>query len=156
MPKVEVITAPDPILVTGPQHKVFLAGGITGCPEWQATAIQQIQEKTTRNTVLFNPRRPKSPQENPSMAQEQIEWEFKALNTADTILFWFCKETVQPIALYELGRHAYRHSTRRRPSTLLVGVEPGYPREQDVRIQLELACRQTPFSKLEDLLTWLY
>jgi hypothetical protein len=155
MPKVQVITAPNPILVTDPYHKVFLAGGITGCPDWQAKAIQLIRQNATRDIVLYNPRRPNFPIDDPSAAPQQIEWEFKALNHADTILFWFCKEAIQPIALYELGRHAYRFS-KGHFSNLLVGVEPGYPREQDVRIQLDLACGAQPFDDLKTLLSWVY
>ncbi|MFI1031249.1 hypothetical protein [Streptomyces sp. NPDC020951] len=49
------------------------------------------------------------------------------------ILFWFCAEAVQPIALYELGAHAAR-GTR-----LAVGAHPEYPRRLDVLEQLRLA-----------------
>ena len=52
---------------------------------------------------------------------------------AQKILFWFSPETLNPIALYELGTWV------RGPKPIFVGVHPDYPRRQDVVIQLELA-----------------
>lgn len=60
---------------------------------------------------------------------------FKTLARSDVILFWFpaSKVSVQPIALYELGRHAGRDVP------LAVGAEHGYQRRRDVVLQLDHA-----------------
>jgi hypothetical protein len=67
------------------------------------------------------------------------------------ILFWFLKPTMNPISLYELGRHAANKDKK-----LFVGVEPGYARELDVKEQLRLARPEVKVvSSLEDLyLAW--
>ena len=125
----EYVEAPDKY--TGDLPTVFLAGGITDCPDWQQEAVGILAHT---DLALLNPRRRNFPIHDPLAAFEQIEWEFEALNDADVILFWFAaSRSVQPIALYELGRHAVRNTR------LIVGADPGYPRRQDVEIQLRLA-----------------
>ncbi len=111
---------------------IFLAGGITGCPDWQEQ-IKQTPLYRQWRVDLLNPRRPSFDVSNPAATQEQIEWEFNHLRAADAILFWFCAEQVQPIALFELGRW----SMTTKP--LFVGVNPNYPRKVDVYEQLKLA-----------------
>lgn len=109
---------------------VFLAGGITGCPDWQREITMMLGG---HGVTLLNPRRANFPIGDPDAAREQIEWERRHLRRADAIVFWFCAAAIQPIALYELGAW----SMTQKP--MAVGVEPGYQREQDVRIQTELA-----------------
>jgi hypothetical protein len=58
----------------GVGSSLFLAGGITGCPDWQADLRAQLGDLPL---ALLNPRR--------------------------AISFWFPAEALQPIALYELG-----------------------------------------------------
>lgn len=119
-----------PTIWTGGEDSVFLAGGITNCPDWQKEARAHLEGSVT----VLNPRRDDFPIDDPSAAPAQIEWEFNHLRRAKAILFWFTAgESVQPIVLYELGRHAALN----RP--IAVGVESGYSREQDVREQLALA-----------------
>src|SRR5437868_6025694 len=81
---------------------VFLAGGITGCPDWQADVIKMLADT---NLTLLSPRRRRYPMLNPedAAAEEQITWEFRHLRLASAIVFWFPCETLCPIALYELG-----------------------------------------------------
>jgi hypothetical protein len=118
------VEAPGPIPAAG--TCVFLAGGITDCPEWQAEAASALGG---RDVVVLNPRRRVLPL--PGDAAEQIEWEYRALRRADLVLFWFpAGPSVQPIALYELGARA----AGGRP--LVVGADPAYPRRADVILQL--------------------
>lgn len=126
------ITAPEPIITDG-KTSVFLAGGITNCPWWQDEIIDLLDNGD--DFVVFNPRRRNFPIHDPNAAQEQIEWEYNALNISSVFSMWFCNaDSDQPICMYELGRHlALKH-----PDNVVVGVEPGYRREQDVRIQTEL------------------
>jgi hypothetical protein len=111
--------------------KVFLAGGITGTPDWQ-TEIMNTLKIMPDNLVLFNPRRKNFPIHDSSAAETQIRWEFNKLREAHLISFWFPKETLNPIVLFELGAH----STTDKP--LVVGVHPQYARKQDVEIQMSL------------------
>ena len=110
---------------------IFLAGGITDCPNWQADVVGELI--TIPDIVVANPRRDHFPINDLSAAKEQIAWEYKYLQMANIILFWFPCETLCPIVLYELGRWA--HSDK----PLLVGTHPQYKRRQDVIIQLGLA-----------------
>ncbi len=109
--------------------KLFLAGGITNCPDWQQE-MRGLLEET--DLILLNPRRANFPIGDPTAASIQIAWEHHALRAADAILFWFPKETLCPIVLYELGAW----SMTEKP--IFVACEPGYSRIQDVKIQTRL------------------
>lgn len=112
-----------------PIQSIFLAGGITGCPNWQAEMVELLKET---NLALLNPRRENFPIHDPSAAREQITWEHNHLSKADAILFWFPHETICPIVLYELGAW----SMTEKP--IFVGVHLQYQRRQDVEIQTGL------------------
>lgn len=109
---------------------VFLAGGITGCPDWQSQIVALL---ANHGVTLLNPRRVDFPIGQPDASREQIAWEHLHLRRADAIVFWFCAAQIQPIALYELG--AWSMTSK----PMAVGIERGYERELDVRIQTELA-----------------
>lgn len=118
---------------------VFLAGGITGCPDWQKDMVRLMHDT---DAVLVNPRRENFPMHDPSAARAQIEWEHNHLRKADVVSFWFPKETLCPITLYELGSWTIRSvtsPTRNRHPRIVIGVEDGYARRQDVLIQTGLA-----------------
>lgn len=132
----KTIVAPNNI--DGAQRPtVFLAGGITNCPWWQDRVVEVLADGTPG--TLLNPRRRNFPIDDPSAAQKQIRWEYYALAGADIFSMWFAaSESVQPICMYELGRHLairYRWGQLRR---VVIGIAPGYRREQDVRIQVAL------------------
>jgi len=108
---------------------LFLAGGISGCPDWQWRVKAALHNV---NVVIFNPRRKDFPIDDPEAAQAQIEWEYEYLRKASLILFWFPCETLCPIVLYELG--AWSMTDKK----IFVGVHPEYKRKQDVEIQTKL------------------
>lgn len=108
---------------------VFLAGGITACPDWQVE-MKGYLESFDVDAIVFNPRRANFPMDDPSAAKAQIYWEFKALEQSDIISFWFPAATLCPITLFELGKHLHNQP--------LIGIEPGYAREQDIMIQTQL------------------
>jgi len=83
-------------------NAIFLGGGISGCPDWQSVAREKLHQKCP-NLVLINPRRSSFDITDKTIAKEQIKWEFECLRKVNAILFWFPKETVCPITLYELG-----------------------------------------------------
>lgn len=108
---------------------IFLAGGITDCPDWQSDMVEKLSQTTL---TLINPRRKNFPIHDPNAAEFQIKWERDHLVKADAILFWFPSETLCPIVLYELG--AWSMTTK----PIFVGIDPKYQRRQDVEIQTSL------------------
>jgi hypothetical protein len=112
--------------------KLFLAGGITNCPDWQKEIISYLSEMD--NLTIYNPRRENFPINNPKASEEQITWEYNHLRDADIILFWFSCGSLNPIVLYELGR--WGNSTNKE---IIIGIDPEYERQQDVIIQIKLS-----------------
>lgn len=122
-----VVEAPDEMFDSRPS--VFLAGGITGCQDWQTQMIAALKDL---DIVLLNPRRAVWP-DDPKELRRQIAWERKYLEQASLTLFWFAAETDCPITLFELG-----HSLGAgRP--VVVGAAENYSRRSDLEIQLNLS-----------------
>jgi hypothetical protein len=112
-------------------HYLFLAGGISNCHDWQSLVVESLQ--TYKNLTVINPRHPDFDINDPNLSKEQIEWEFKWLNRADTILFWFPGEAVCPITLFELGAALTNNN-----KNLIVGAAWDYVRRFDVIYQTKL------------------
>lgn len=110
--------------------RLFLAGGITGCADWQSQVVAQLQDLPI---VVCNPRRKNFPIHDPAAAAEQIRWEHTWLHAAEAILFWFSPETLNPIVLFEYGRYGFNGA-----ASIFVGCDPSYARMQDVKIQTAL------------------
>ena len=122
---------------------LFLAGGITGCPDWQQEVVSMLR---LRPVAIFNPRRKHFPIDDPTASRKQIDWEFRYLRKATAISFWFPYETLCPIVLYELGAW----SMMSKP--IFVGVHPDYKRRADVEIQTSLVRKDVEIVySLEDL-----
>lgn len=128
----KIITVPDD-LETGDFFidTIFLAGGITNCSDWQSYIIEKI--KNINDIIIFNPRREKFDLSNKSLTNEQIEWEHRILSSTTTIAFWFSKGSVNPIALYELGRYGTSSDIK-----IFIGIDPEYERKDDIIIQTSL------------------
>lgn len=109
---------------------LFMAGGITGCPNWSKEVTGLLSNSSL---TLLNPRRETPPADDYNASVQQITWEHSMLHRADVIMFWFCKETLCPIVLFELG--AWTMSDK----PIVVGIDPGYQRRNDVEIQVKLA-----------------
>lgn len=125
---------------------LFLAGGITGCRDWQLEIIPELKDLPV---TIYNPRRANFPIHDPNAAREQITWEYNKLGYCNHILFWFCRETMCPIVLYELGRYIALGKAR-----IFIGMDPEYQRRQDVEIQSELALPgREIFYSMPDLIT---
>ena len=129
---------------------IFMAGGITGCPNWQSAIWQKLMplpnSSRLDSIILVNPRRSDFDCSKSESSVEQIEWEFRHLNMSDYIYFWFPKEGACSITLFELGWALGAGKKVR------VGVEPGYLRELDVREQLKMrAPWKTISTSLDDL-----
>ena len=113
----------------GSRRSLFIAGGITGCANWQRSLVDLLQDTAL---VLLNPRRTDFALDDPTAAAVQIAWEHHHLRKATAISFWFPAETLCPIVLYELG--AWSMTDKR----LFVGTHPAYQRRQDVFLQTGL------------------
>lgn len=129
--QLRMITSPEEYEKTPGRVSLFLAGGISGCPDWQSLVMNTVLVRYPID--LLNPRRVSFNVGDPAAAPAQIKWEFDHLRRADGILFWFCKETIQPIALFELGAWSMTNKP------LFVGADPDYPRLFDIQQQLPLA-----------------
>lgn len=53
---------------------LFLAGGITNCPDWQADAIEMLEDGS--DIVVANPRRDRLLDHEGEDAAYQIRWEY--------------------------------------------------------------------------------
>lgn len=112
--------------------KLFIAGGITNCPNWQSELISYLDD--IENLTIYNPRRENIPINDVKSTEEQITWEYNKLKDSDIISFWFSRGSLNPIVLYELGKWLSDKNKR-----ILVGIDYEYERLQDVRIQTRLA-----------------
>ena len=130
-----LITAPnnERIIKTrnNTQNLVFIAGGISDCPDWQSEFISHFSGYSD-SLVMFNPRRKDFDITNSDIAREQIEWEYSRIDESNVMMFWFPEETLCPITLYELG------VATREIDYLFVGCHPNYKRKFDVITQLGL------------------
>lgn len=127
----QLITSPSSYINTAQTNStVFLAGGISNCPNWQKDLANILKDV---NVVLFNPRRDDFDIRDDAVSKVQIEWEYSYLKRASAISFWFPSESDCPITLFELGAWA----ATRKP--IFVGVHAQYRRRLDVRTQLSLA-----------------
>ena len=125
--------APDKLPVVFSRPSVFVAGGISNCPDWQ-TDITSIMDTNLYDVV--NPRRQIGFDSTGAIAREQIEWEHSALSKIDSCIFWFPQETLCPITLLEAGRmieRAKHHTVR-----LTIGWHPNYARAFDLEVQIDL------------------
>jgi len=138
----KVITAPEDYTRQKNDVFCFLAGGITGCPNWQNKVLQKLTEYDPENLVIFNPRRKNFDVTNEDATYEQINWEFYYLNHMNIFSMYFCANEIQPICLYELGRYVevmknnYPGDFENR---IIITIEHGYPRSSDVLQQTYLA-----------------
>ena len=132
----KVVTAinEDYSIVSNLSTKIFLAGGISNCPNWQEDAIKYFEGVSEFDFTLYNPRRLEFPIGDPQAAEQQIVWEFNHLKNADIILYWFSKGSLNPIVLYELGM--WGNSSDK---MTFVRIDPGYERTQGVILQTALA-----------------
>lgn len=133
------VEPPDSYKKRRGDYSLFLAGGISGCPDWQSRVVQEFS-KWSDNFVILNPRRKYFDIYNSAMAAEQIRWEYEHLSRASGILFWFCADTIQPISLFELGRHSTKKSlaTKNGHRRIFVGTDENYERRFDIVHQLSM------------------
>jgi hypothetical protein len=129
----EIVQAPNETTSQG--IELFLAGGISNCPNWQNEIVEKLindprfdeYKDSNQKIIVFNPRCKEIPEENP-----QIIWEYKKLKSANIISFWFSFGSFNPITLFEYGSHL--KSTK----DIIVGCHPEYVRKNNVVLQTKL------------------
>ena len=120
---------------------LFMAGGWFN---WQEELGGRLAKLGKVN--VLNPRRLDWPSVR-SELEDQILWEHEGLKESQIILFWFPKETLCPITLYELGRWSYGHGKK-----VVVGAHPEYAKRRDLEIQLQMLDEPiTVLNSLEEL-----
>lgn len=136
---------------------VFLAGGITGCEDWQTDFAERFDADDT-SVILANPRRAEfGDVTDPVLGDEQIGWECEYLDQAEHVIFWFPNTAACIMTQHELGGALERERIAERSGKperrVLIGVELGYMREFDVHTQ---ARKKTPWIDVVDNLDDLY
>lgn len=113
-----VVTSPHLYIPKHDDITVFLAGGISGCRDWQQDVINNLFrmiDKDDSQVVVYNPRQKDFNVNDQSATDDQI----------------------QPICLYELGRYTKNVFGYKQ----VISVEKDYIRERDVVTQVALATR---------------
>jgi hypothetical protein len=126
----KLITCPEVYVPCLGDFSVFLGGGITGCDDWQSELAVKLSGEP--DLILVNPRRQHFDITNASVSFEQRNWEYHNIKNSYLKLFWYPNTALCPITLYETGVSAARGDN------MVVGVQPGYARIDDVVHQLEM------------------
>ncbi|MFK7818459.1 MAG: nucleoside 2-deoxyribosyltransferase domain-containing protein [Planctomycetaceae bacterium] len=121
----KLLQAPNDVEPTS--DSVFLAGGISG---WREEAIERL---SSFDGTILNPHRDEWPTDIESLG-EQLEWERKYLKLATLRAFWFSGCSLAPMTMLELGQ------TLGAGWPFVAGVEQGHPREDELRVRIQLAC----------------
>lgn len=129
----QYIEAPDDAEPKNYDQSLFLAGGITNCPDWQSEMVKMLQSEPI---TIFNPRRANFPIDDSKATYQQIAWEYIRLHKAKMISFWFSYGSPNPIVFFELGAALERqaHSNQK----LIIGCHPDFERKADVIYQVRL------------------
>lgn len=137
----KIIEAPGEYNCSDNEITIFLAGGITNVPNWQKKVCDILMQKfKDKPLVIFNPRRENFTINDPSVAMEQIKWEYDTLAVCNIFsMFFSAGESDQPICMYEYGKHLEKYANRYYDSeSFIITSEKDYKRYQDVIIQTSL------------------
>jgi hypothetical protein len=135
----KLVQCPDLITKIPGWHgykSIFLAGGITGCGNWQDEITEMFKHT---NLIVCNPRRADYVDNTKPFnfnEEEQVKWERGHINECTGSLFWFPSSSVCPIALFELGTLVAHHEH------LFIGADPAYPKRENLFGQLKLFIRE--------------
>jgi Nucleoside 2-deoxyribosyltransferase like len=106
-----IITAPtDFSAIPRDRHELFLAGSIEmgKAVDWQMSITHTLARHIDAGELrIYNPRRSEwdaswSQDDTHPELENQIQWELRALDRVDTILFYFDPATLSPVSLLEL------------------------------------------------------
>jgi hypothetical protein len=139
------LEAPNARTPDMPPLSIFLGGGISGCQDWQTLVSTTIRAAT--NLLVVNPRRSNFDITDSSSSIQQIIWEFQELRAVSCRSFWFPKESICPITLFEYGY--WLAQSKQLGMKIFVGADPEYARVLDLQVQTHLV---DPNIKLHDTL----
>ncbi len=127
----QIIQSPNPSKPLS--TAIFLAGSISGAEDWQSRVAPLLVKRYN----VYNPRRATY---DTKAEEEQIKWEWERLNSSRDILFYFSKETVAPITLFEYGFYLNERyfGEGTYSKQLRVYIHREYSRKNDVIIQTRL------------------
>ena len=155
---INIVTAPEHRYFPPKSLKVFLAGGICNCIQWQEMIIKKFLNdgnelddtcrpkirlsEDYRDLYILNPRR-EDWLDKPGEDVKQIEWEYDMIEKCDVFTMYFAGgESDQPICMYELGRNIERMK-QKFPKTwhnrIIITCDESYKRLKDVLVQTRLA-----------------
>jgi hypothetical protein len=127
----------------GEGKSLFISGGIGNCENWQNSLIDLLKDE---DILVMNPRRRSYDLDHKYIEKEQIGWEAENLEKSTGVSFWFPKESLCPITLFELGKQIPKNKP------LFVGMHPEYQRRENLEIQLGLTRPDVKIAySLEDL-----
>ena len=139
---IRYLEAPNYENIRDDESVVFLAGPITGAPNWQPEVTNLLKQYSESNYVIANPRRQETTSGyfNDYEFSEQVDWEIKHLQYADqkgAILFWFPKEEFSvPTRDYaQTSRFELGYFVRNNPY-IFIGIESGFPGERYIKYML--------------------
>lgn len=149
-----IIEAPNEVYSLENEHniKLFLAGGISNCPDWQSEFIADLERyffeiDAQSDVTIFNPRRKDFDITNPNESERQIVWEHRHLEESDVIVYWFSRGSLNPIVLYELGKYINTDKE------IIVGIDPEYERKGDVITQCSLLGYDVVIDDIRQIIT---
>jgi hypothetical protein len=116
-----------PEFYDGKDKSLFISGGIGNCENWQNTLINLLKDE---DILIINPRRESYDTDHVYIEEEQIGWEYENLQKASAYSFWFPKESLCPITLFELGKEIISNKP------LFIGMDKEYGRRKNLEVQM--------------------
>ena len=142
----QIVRSPEALAVPC-NRTIFLAGGISNCPDWQEGVAQRIAAEVD-DCVIYNPRRLDFDMgAYEDVSRFQITWEYHALRMSTVNLFWFPEETLCPITLFEYGSAIERLHA----GAVMCGTHINYQRRFDLVEQTRLRNGMPIFDDLDNL-----
>lgn len=136
---IQFIESPNDVMTKCP-IKLFLAGGIQNCRDWQSDIIEKMSIDSENkihdylsNVIVYNPRRQNFPIHIKEESVKQIIWEYDKLKKSDIISFWFAAGSLNPIVMFEYGKFITNNNIK-----IVLGIDEDFPRKTDVEIQTKL------------------
>jgi hypothetical protein len=117
---------------SGKELNYFSGGrnsGLSRHPDWQSEAVKLLEGS---GLTVFNPRRADFTREPAPIYAEGFAANRDQLDQCEAVVLWFPAGRLTPVALLELGTLL----TTGKP--LFIGIENGYGRSIDVRLQTML------------------
>lgn len=156
----QIIQAPNliPVPIDPDSPLLFLAGGISNCPDWQKELCDSLSQYEGE-CYIINPRRVGDLARTGEDAKIQIKWEIDMIHESSYFIFWFPEESICPITLFELGKITEMLAGDNfiyGETQICVGIHPNYQRKMDLEIQLPAILPEIEIvNSLEEIRQWI-